>query len=48
MPKLPMMPMMPPQPTLPPRSRPVFAYPAVAHYKGTGSIDEAASFEARP
>jgi len=29
---------------LPPRSRPVFPYPAVARYSGKGSIDEAASF----
>jgi feruloyl esterase len=26
------------------RTRPLCAYPAVAHYSGTGSIDDAASF----
>lgn len=36
--------MMPPRPVLSPRSRPVFAYPAVAHYSGSGSPDDAASF----
>jgi feruloyl esterase len=29
------------------RTRPLCAYPAVARYKGTGSIDDAASFECR-
>jgi feruloyl esterase len=38
--------MMPPKKVLPPRSRPVYAYPAVARYAGTGSTDEAASFKA--
>lgn len=38
------MPMMPARPALPLRSRPVYAYPTVAHYKGTGNIDDAASF----
>ena len=28
------------------RSRPVYPYPEVAHYKGSGSIDEAANFDA--
>ena len=27
------------------RTRPIFAYPAVAKYKGSGSVDDAASFE---
>jgi len=31
---------------LPARSRPVYAYPAVATYKGTGSLDEAGNFRA--
>lgn len=30
---------------VPSRTRPIFAYPAVARYKGTGSIDDAANFE---
>lgn len=30
----------------PERSRPLFPYPKVARYKGTGSVDEASSFEA--
>lgn len=38
--------MMPPRPVLAPRSRPVFAYPAVARYSGKGSSDDAASFVA--
>ncbi len=29
---------------LPPRSRPIYAYPRVAQYLGQGSVDEAASF----
>lgn len=28
------------------RTRPVFPYPQRAHYKGTGSVDEAANFTA--
>ncbi|MBC2666837.1 tannase/feruloyl esterase family alpha/beta hydrolase [Novosphingobium flavum] len=36
----------PPRKVLPPRSRPVYAYPAVARYSGTGSTDTAASFKA--
>jgi hypothetical protein len=28
-----------------PRTRPIYAYPAVAKYKGSGSIDEVSSFE---
>ena len=36
----------PPKQALPPRSRPVFAYPQVAQYKGKGSVDEADSFVA--
>lgn len=36
----------PPRPVLTPRSRPVFAYPAVAVWKGSGSIDDAANFTA--
>jgi feruloyl esterase len=39
--------MFPPQPALPPRSRPVFAYPQVAAYTGHGSVDDAASFIAK-
>lgn len=39
--------MMPSQPKLPPRSRPVYAYPQVAVYTGKGSVDEAASFTAK-
>jgi feruloyl esterase len=35
-----------PGPALPPRSRPVFAYPLVARWTGKGSIDEAANFVA--
>lgn len=31
-------------PALPPRSRPVYAYPAAARYSGKGSVDDAASF----
>jgi hypothetical protein len=34
-------------PQLQPRSRPVYAYPAVARYSGKGSINEAASFTRR-
>ena len=37
----------PPRPAravMPPRSRPIFAYPAVAKFKGHGSPDDAASF----
>ena len=34
----------PPQEKLAPRSRPIFAYPKVAKYKGAGSVDEAANF----
>jgi hypothetical protein len=30
------------------RTRPVFPYPTVARYTGTGSTDDAASFEAAP
>ncbi len=30
------------------RTRPVFPYPLVARYKGAGSLDDAASFEAAP
>ena len=37
----------PPEAKLPPRSRPVFAYPNVARYRGKGSIDDAASFIAQ-
>ena len=33
---------------LPPRSRPLCAYPDVARYRGSGSIDDAASFVCRP
>ena len=29
------------------RTRPVYAYPQVAKYKGSGSTDEAANFESR-
>lgn len=39
--------MMPPQPKLPPRNRPVYAYPQVAAYTGKGSVDEAGSFAPR-
>lgn len=35
-----------PTAALPPRSRPVFAYPLVARWTGQGSIDEAANFVA--
>jgi len=38
--------MMPPKEVLPPRSRPIFAYPQVARYSGKGSVDDAASFVA--
>jgi len=44
--------MMPPmamtakRPQFTPRSRPVYAYPQVAQYKGKGSVDDAANFEA--
>ena len=31
---------------LAPRSRPVYAYPQVAHYDGSGPIDVAGSFSA--
>ncbi|WP_226018530.1 tannase/feruloyl esterase family alpha/beta hydrolase [Novosphingobium sp. FKTRR1] len=43
---LPPMMMGPPRLQLPPRSRPVYAYPAVARYTGSGSIDDAANFVA--
>lgn len=33
------------EPERQPRSRPVFAYPAIAQYKGSGSVDSASSFE---
>jgi len=33
---------------IPERSRPVYAYPQVARYRGSGSVDEASSFEAAP
>jgi len=39
--------MFPPRKVLPPRSRPVYAYPQVAAYKGQGAVDEAASFAAK-
>ncbi|HET9316376.1 MAG TPA: tannase/feruloyl esterase family alpha/beta hydrolase [Vicinamibacteria bacterium] len=31
----------------PGRSRPLCAYPSHAHYKGTGDVEDAASFECR-
>ena len=34
----------PPKAKLPPRSRPVYAYPAIARFAGKGSPDDAASF----
>jgi hypothetical protein len=36
-----------PQASQPPRSRPVYAYPQVAVYKGSGSVDAANSFAAQ-
>jgi len=36
----------PPKPGVVDRTRPVFAYPKVAHYTGQGSIDDPANFEA--
>ncbi|NOW47646.1 feruloyl esterase [Novosphingobium sp. SG751A] len=39
--------MFPPRKLLPPRSRPVYAYPQVAAYKGAGPVDEAAGFAAK-
>lgn len=39
--------MFPPRKLLPPRSRPVYAYPQVAVYKGAGPVDDAASFAAK-
>lgn len=39
--------MFPPRKVLPPRSRPIYAYPQVATYKGQGSVDEASSFAAQ-
>ena len=39
--------MFPPRKPLSPRSRPVYAYPQVAVYKGAGPVDEAASFAAK-
>lgn len=38
--------MVQPQPPMPPRSRPIFAWPQVAVYVGHGSVDDAASFTA--
>ena len=38
--------MPPPQAKLSPRSRPVFAYPQVAKYNGSGSVDQAENFSA--
>lgn len=37
----------PTQPALPPRSRPIYAWPQVAVYKGSGSVDDAANFTAK-
>ena len=35
------------RPSLPGRSRPLCAYPSHAHYRGTGDVEDAASFECR-
>jgi Tannase and feruloyl esterase len=38
----------PPSPPAIDRARPVYPYPQVAAYRGTGDVNDAASFEARP